>query len=112
VPCLSSLNLNWLLQPKGHVTCKLLNHYFLEYRDGGAITCETKSTGGLPRLRDSIVFQWVLPAPTRFEQFNFLHIHSQVTVMKLGSCQLAYLLQVLLFGVPWALYIGFIVCVR
>jgi hypothetical protein len=32
--------------------------------------------------------------------------------MKLGSCQLAYLLQVLLFGVPWALYIGFIVCVR
>ncbi len=59
------------LQPKGHVTCKLLNHYFLECTNGGAFTCEIKSTGGLPRLRDSIVFRWVFPPPTRFEQLTF-----------------------------------------
>jgi hypothetical protein len=68
VPFLSSLNLNWLLQPKGHVTCKLLNHLFL---DGGASTCEIKSTLGLPRLRDSIVCQRVLPNPLDLSSSTF-----------------------------------------
>jgi hypothetical protein len=110
--CAFSVNLNWLLQPQGHVTCKLHNHYFLECRDGGAFTCEIKSTGGLPWLRDSIVFQWVLPPTHEIWAVQLLAHSLTGDSHETGSCQLAYWLQVLSFGLPWALYIGFIVCVR
>ncbi len=96
------------LQPKGHVTCKLLTHYFLECRDGGAFTCEIK----LPPIERFHSFPTgPSPHPLDLSSSTYCtstHSDSHET----GSCQLANLLQVLSFGLPWALYIGFIVCVR